>query len=134
MLVSENVKPPTLGLLALAMYIPCTFHVHFMYFFRVGNAKISRRKGRFQWNTGLKPIFHRKRCLRWLPNANEIDTNNMKLHGQRKPQRQGTQRNLYSTYLRWSWRWVDGVWRLVRKAFQIPTCWYSQRKIVALGV
>ena len=35
-------------------------HVHFMYiacclcnFFRVGNAKISRRKGRFQWNTGL---------------------------------------------------------------------------------
>ena len=44
---------------------PCTFHVHFMYisctfhvvcatFFRVGNAKISRRKGRFQWNTGFR--------------------------------------------------------------------------------
>ena len=39
---------------------PCTFHVHFMYisrclctFFRVGNAKISQRKGRFQWNTGF---------------------------------------------------------------------------------
>ena len=39
---------------------PCIFHVYFMYiscclctFFRVGNAKISRRQGRFQWNTGL---------------------------------------------------------------------------------
>ena len=47
------------------MYISCTFHVHFMYiscclcnFFRVGNAKISRRKGRFQWNTGFKPVLH----------------------------------------------------------------------------
>ena len=40
-------------------------HVYFMYIscclciiFRVGYAKISRRKGRFQWNMGLKPIFH----------------------------------------------------------------------------
>ena len=39
---------------------PCIFHVYFMYiscclctFFRVGNAKNSRRKGRFQWNTGF---------------------------------------------------------------------------------
>ena len=28
--------------------------------------------------TCTTPIFHQKPCLRWLPNANEIDTNNMK--------------------------------------------------------
>ena len=40
-------------------------HVYFMYiscclctFFRVGNAKFSRRKGRFQWNTGFKVDTH----------------------------------------------------------------------------
>ena len=26
----------------------------------------------------IKPILHGKLCLRWLPNANEIDTNNLK--------------------------------------------------------
>ena len=41
----------------------------------------------------LKPIFHLKTGLRWVPNTNEIDTNNMKRHAQR----QGTQCNLYST-------------------------------------
>ena len=42
------------------MYISCIFHVYFMYIsscfciiFCVGYAKISRRKGRFQWNMGL---------------------------------------------------------------------------------
>ena len=28
---------------------------------------------------GLKPIFHRNLCSCWLPNANENDTNNMKV-------------------------------------------------------
>ena len=27
-----------------------------------------------QWNIGFKPIFHWKLGLRWLPNANEINT------------------------------------------------------------
>ena len=47
---------------------PCIFHVYFMYiscclctFFHVGNAKNSRHKGRFQWNTGftlqLYPLY-----------------------------------------------------------------------------
>ena len=43
---------------------PCIFHVEFMKiscclctFFRVGNAKISRCKGRFQWNTGSR-LYH----------------------------------------------------------------------------
>ena len=42
------------------MYISCIFHVYFMYIpcclciiFRVGLERISRHKGRFQWNTGL---------------------------------------------------------------------------------
>ena len=38
------------------MYISCIFHVYFMLFciiFCVGYAKISRRKGSFQWNMGL---------------------------------------------------------------------------------
>ena len=26
----------------------------------------------------IKPVFHWKSCLRWLPNANKIDTNKMK--------------------------------------------------------
>ena len=42
-----------LGLLALAMYISCCLCT----IFHVGNAKNSRRKGRFQWNTGLKIAF-----------------------------------------------------------------------------
>ena len=41
-----------LGLLALAMYISCIFHVICASFSL--SAKISRRKGRFQWNMGLK--------------------------------------------------------------------------------
>ena len=43
------------------MYISCIFHVYFIYIscclciiFRVGYAKISRRKGSFQWNMGFR--------------------------------------------------------------------------------
>ena len=43
------------------MYISCIFHVYFMYIpsclciiFCVGYAKISRCKGRFQWNMGFR--------------------------------------------------------------------------------
>ena len=42
---------------------PCIFHVYFMYIscclciiFRVGYARIGTRKGRFQWNLGLRTI------------------------------------------------------------------------------
>ena len=45
------------------MYITCIFHVYFMYIscclciiFPVGYAKISRRKGRFQWNMGFRGL------------------------------------------------------------------------------
>ena len=38
----------------------------------------------------FKPIFHRKKHLRWLPNVNEIYTDNMKCMC-----------DLYSTDLRW---------------------------------
>ena len=39
-----------LGLLASAMYISCCLCI----IFRVGYAKISRRRGKFQWNIGLR--------------------------------------------------------------------------------
>ena len=43
---------------------PCIFHVYFMYIscclciFHVGYVRISRRKGRFHWNTGLTLNCH----------------------------------------------------------------------------
>ena len=97
----------------------------------------------------VMPIFHQKMCLRWVPNAREYETNNMKcIYAQCKPNpripnanyiplahvgsRVGHYRLTLGTI---SWRWallahVLGL-RWVRKAFQIPTCWYSQREIVA---
>ena len=88
MLVSENVKPPTPNLKFALAPTPNpnasqwniggvgssgVGHVHFMYiscclcnFFRVGNAKISRRKGRFQWNTDLKLLVERQNEKRGL--------------------------------------------------------------------
>ena len=50
------------------------------------------------WNT-LKPIFYRKLRLPWLPNPNDIDTKSMKCTW---PQHEGTQRDLYSTWLHWA--------------------------------
>ena len=48
----------------------------------------------------LKPIIHWKLCSRWLPNANEINTKNMKCTWPTPEFCVGTQRNLYSTGLR----------------------------------
>ena len=48
----------------------------------------------------LKPIFHWKLGSRWLPNANEINTKNMKCTWPTPEFCIGTQRNLYSTGLR----------------------------------
>ena len=67
----------------------------------------------------LKPIFHWKWGLRWLPNANEIYTKKMKCKWPTPEFFVGTQRHLYST----DWRWglasgltqiiglASGVWR-----------------------
>ena len=33
-----------------------------------------------QLKSAFKPVFHWKLDSRWLPNANEIDTNNMKMY------------------------------------------------------
>ena len=63
------------------------------------------------------------------------------LHGQREPQLDGTQCDLYSTSSCWVLRWVIvicvgsiGDSRWVREAFSVPTCWYFQYEMVALGV
>ena len=48
----------------------------------------------------FKPIFHWKLGSRWLPNANEINTKNMKCTWPTPEFCVGTQRNLYSTGLR----------------------------------
>ena len=45
----------------------------------------------------LKPIFHWKWSSRWVPNANEIYTKNMKCTWPTPVFCVGTQRNLYST-------------------------------------
>ena len=48
----------------------------------------------------LKPIFYWKLGSRWLPNANEINTKNMKCTWPTPELCVGTQRNLYSIGLR----------------------------------
>ena len=47
--------------------------------------------------SSLKPIFHWKWGLRWVPNTNEIYTKNMKYTWPTPAFCVGTQRNLYST-------------------------------------
>ena len=49
----------------------------------------------------IKPIFHWKWGSRWVPNANETYTKNMKCTWPTPAFCVGTQRNLYST----GWRW-----------------------------
>ena len=50
----------------------------------------------------IKPIFHWKLSLRWL--AMKWTQTSLNLHDQRQPLALGTQRHLYSTCSRWSWR------------------------------
>ena len=71
------------------------------------------------WHILVKPIFHRKWGSRWVANANEIYTKNMKYTWPMPAFCVGTQRNLYST----DWRrglasgltqilgLASGVWR-----------------------
>ena len=51
----------------------------------------------FDIKTKLKPIFHQKKGWRWVPDANEIYTKNMKCTCPTPAFCVGTQRNLYST-------------------------------------
>ena len=77
-------------------------------FWRQGpNANPDARYFALQWNIGFsfycskdliyKPIFHWKWGSRWVPNANEIYTKNMKCTWPTPVFCIGTQRNLYST-------------------------------------
>ena len=91
----------------------------------------------------VKPIFHLKTGLRWVPDANDIYTKNMKCTCPTRKFCVGTQRNLYSidwcrglaSGLTQTLGLASGVWRRVTQifTFQIPTCWYPQRKILASG-
>ena len=51
----------------------------------------------------VKPIFYHKTCSRWLPNANKINTNNMKSTRQSRSQKptSRTLHELHSTGLHW---------------------------------
>ena len=66
-------------------------------------------------------------------------TNNMKCTWPTWPTRiepLHTQRELYSIGSRWvfrGWRLAFEGWRRVPEAFQIPTCWYRQCELFALG-
>ena len=91
---------------------------------------------------GLKPIFHRKLGLRWLQNAKEINTKNMKCTCLTPAPMPGTQRHLYSTG-----NWVCVCYPTRRNLHKknemymadarnwrqltqnIPTCWYILRWI-----
>ena len=68
----------------------------------------------------VKPIFHKKTGLRWVPDANEIYTKNMKCTCPTRKFCVGTQCNLYST------GFASGKnaknWH--HPTPEIPTCWY----------
>ena len=104
----------------------------------------SRVGGVTQYQTPmLKPIFHWERCLRWLPNANEMDTNNMKCTCPTQDFCVGdpTQPVFHWLALGFCVRananfkfCVEGDANLrVCVGSKIPTCWYLQRKILASG-
>ena len=70
----------------------------------------------------LKPIFHWKLGLCWVPNANKINTKNMKCTWPIcKKFVFGTQCNLYSTDARWSFALGDAQ-NLCYLTQKIPTC------------
>ena len=75
----------------------------------------------------IKPIFHWKRGSRWVPNANEIYTKNMKCTLPTPVFCIGTQRNLYST----DWRW--GLTSRKTQILALGNAKIYQRKILASG-
>ena len=88
----------------------------------------------------LKPIFHQKTGLRWVPDANEISTKNMKCTCPTQRPNARTLRHLYSTG-----NWVCVCYPMQRNVHtknemymantrnwrhltqKIPTCWYFLR-------
>ena len=66
----------------------------------------------------ITPIFHQKTRLRWVANANEIDTNNMKSTWPTQIQPSRSQRKLYSIRSRWGSRWVGDASRWVGDALR----------------
>ena len=98
--------------------------------------------GKFCQN--IKPIFHLKTGLRWVPDANENYTKNMKCTCPTRKIFVGTQRNLYFTGLRLGFTlgktqllgFASGKnvknWRHLTQ--KIPTCWYPQRKSLGSGL
>ena len=60
----------------------------------------------------LMPIFHWKMGLLWIPNANEINTKNMKCTWPTPAPRVGHPANLYSTCSRWGFAWVNANFRV----------------------
>ena len=103
-------------------------HVHFIFFVSISFALGSVFPVEYGLNASkppLKPIFHWKWGSRWVPNANEIYTKNMKYTCPTPAFCVGTQHNLYST----DWRrglslgltqilgLASGVWRRVMNIF-----------------
>ena len=82
----------------------------------------------------LKPIFHWKRRLRWLPNANDMDTNNMKCKCPMRDLCVGDPTQPIFHWLALGFCVGGNANLRVHVGSKIPTCWYPQRKILALGV
>ena len=85
----------------------------------------------------LKPIFHWKLRSRWLPNANEIDTNNIKYTCPTRAPMPGDPMQPIFHWLALGLRAGDianfsdrVVGNTNFSVFYIPTCWYSQHKIL----
>ena len=95
----------------------------------------------------LKPVFHHSRWVIFAKPTRKRFTNNMKCTWPTQIKSLHTQRELYSTGSCWSscwvrmglrwvssgWRWVFKGWHWFGEAFQIPACWYRQRKLRTWG-
>ena len=89
----------------------------------------------------LKLIFLQKLRLRWLHNANKIDTNSTKCTWPTRPNPCVPNADYIPPArigglvgLRWHSRWVHWHSCWVHKGFLILTCWYWQCEGLALGV
>ena len=85
----------------------CIFHVYFMYIscclciiFRVGYAKISRRKGRFQWNTGFS-VWETNMLL-----SETLEHPTKSPHNQCESQREPLEYRLRLVPLHWGLHWA----------------------------
>ena len=90
-----------------------------------------RQYQKYLWNTRLKPIFHCILGLHWLPNNNEMSTNNMKSTWP-------TQEPIFHLFalgvcVRGNANFSVHVGGNANFRVFSPICWYPQRKTLLFG-